>query len=70
MMIKHNKKIKTEFGTLLKKKFFEKTDEFGFLDPFTNEFNYAARTVTFSGEAKEHELATGVIQSIRELAVD
>lgn len=62
------KKMKTDFNKLLKKKFVENADKYAFLDPFAGEFDYANRTIDFSGAASDQELIDGVVNSIRELA--
>lgn len=62
------KKMKADFTKLLKKKFVEKADRYAFLDPFAGEFDYANRTIDFSGAASDKELIDGVMNSIRELA--
>ena len=62
------KKMKANVTKLLKKKFVEKADRYAFLDPFAGEFDYANRTIDFSGAASDKELIDGVMNSIRELA--
>jgi hypothetical protein len=67
-VIKQNKKIKTDLPTLLRKKFIDKTNEYDFLDPFADEFNYADGKISFVGEASGKDLVNGVVDSVRELA--
>jgi ribosome assembly protein YihI (activator of Der GTPase) len=62
------KKHKANFTKLLKKKFVENAEKYAFLDPFAGEFDYADRTIDFSGAASDQELIDGVVNSIRELA--
>jgi hypothetical protein len=62
------KKMKADFTKLLKKKFVENAEKYAFLDPFAGEFDYANRTIDFSGAASDKELIDGVMNSIRELA--
>ena len=66
--IKSTKKIKADFDTLLKRKFVEKVEQYDFLDPFAAEFHYAAGRATFSGRARDDQLAQGVISNGLELA--
>jgi hypothetical protein len=67
-VIKLNRRIRSDFNTLLKRKFVEKADEYVFLDPFAAEFVYADRKITFVGNASDEELARGVTESVKELA--
>jgi hypothetical protein len=66
--IASTKKIRQDFGTLLKKKFVEKADQYDFLDPFADEFQYKDKKIRFSGTAEEAALAAGVIECAKELA--
>jgi hypothetical protein len=71
VLVESNKKIKRDFGSLLKKKFMEKADEgdeFMFLDPFAAEFEYFDKRISFVGCAGDKELVNGVVTSLRELA--
>jgi hypothetical protein len=63
-----NKKIKADFGTLLKRKFVDNVDKYDFLDPFAAEFQYAGGKVKFTGEADDQQLAKGLVESVYELA--
>jgi hypothetical protein len=67
-LIVSDRKVKTDFSTLLRGKFVEKADVYSFLDPFTNEFKYAEQKIAFSGEAEDVFLVKGVTESVRELA--
>ncbi|MFZ0133285.1 MAG: hypothetical protein WAK95_12130 [Desulfobacterales bacterium] len=66
----HNsqKDQKTDFNSLIRKKFVENAERFTFLDPFAGEFDFSDRKIRFSGDADESELANGIIVSTTELA--
>lgn len=59
---------KTDFNTLIRKKFVENAERFVFLDPFAAEFEYVDRKIRFSGAATDVELAQGVVTTMVELA--
>ena len=67
-IVASNKKLKTDFSKLLKKKFVEYAEKYTFLDPFAGEFEYSKKKISFSGETSEQELIDGVITSVTELA--
>jgi hypothetical protein len=67
-IINNTKNIKTDFNTLLKKKFIEKAEKYSFLDPFANEFTYIEQKVSFTGDASDEALFSGIIESVREMA--
>ena len=67
-IITSNKEIKSNFSTLLKKKFIEKADDFVFLDPFAAEFEYADRKIIFTGDAGDEELVNGLTECVKEIA--
>jgi hypothetical protein len=67
-LIVSDRKVKTDFVTLLKGKFVEKADVYSFLDPFTNEFKYSGQKIAFSAEADDEFVVKGVTESVRELA--
>ncbi len=69
-VVNSNGRISRDFRTLLKKKFLEKADQFEFLDPFTGEFEYRDRKITFIGEATDEQLARGLIECVKELATE
>ncbi len=48
-----------------KKALIEKSEEFGFLDPFAGEFEYMNGTIRFTGEAGKEDFARGIIESFR-----
>lgn len=58
----------TDFNKALRQKFVDKAETYAFLDPFAAEFEYADRTITFSGQTTEQALAQGVVESVTELA--
>ena len=62
------RKMKVEFAKILKKKFVENADRYAFLDPFAGEFEYADRRISFSGNATDQELISGITKSVRQLA--
>ena len=68
--ISGNKRIRTDFDTLLKRKFVEKVEKYDFLDPFTEEFKYANGKIEFSGRVDDARLATGLLECLQEIAVE
>lgn len=69
-LISAEKRTKTDFDTLLKKKFFEKADTYEFLDPFAAEVQYANGTFEFTGDTPLPQIVKGVSESVLELADD
>ena len=69
-LITAEQRIKTDFDTLLKKKFFEKADIYEFLDPFAAEVQYANGKFEFTGDTPLPKIVKGVSESILELADD
>jgi hypothetical protein len=67
-VIASNREIKSNFNTILKKKFVEKADEFVFLDPFAAEFQYADQKITFKGDANDKELIKALTECVKEIA--
>ena len=65
-----NYKGKSDFRTILRRKFVEKADHYDFLDPFAAEFQYADGKIDYSGDAGTDLLARGIVESIREIAED
>ena len=63
-----NKKIKKDFDTVLKKKFLEKVDKYPFLDPFSGDFKYSNKKITFNAKIPEHSLSSAIYESIMELS--
>jgi hypothetical protein len=66
--VSSQKRMKTDFTKLLKRKLVENAEKYDFLDPFAGEFEYANHKIAFSGAASDKELIKGVIDSVRELA--
>jgi len=67
-IVTFDRNIKTNFSTMLKKKLMEKAEKYSFLDPFVAEFEYSGDKITFTGDAKDKELANGIIEVVKELA--
>jgi hypothetical protein len=67
-VVASRKKIKSDFGKLLKQKFVEKADKYAFLDPFAGEFEYHDGKIDYSGEADAGQLAEAVADSVKEIA--
>ncbi len=66
--IKTNKKTKTDFDILLRKKFVSKVADYEFLDPFTAEFQYIDSKVTYIGDATNEDIVNGVSICVKELS--
>ena len=66
--IRASRRIKSDFETLLNKKFVEKIDKYEFLDPFAAEFKYSAGQVRFTGNARLSELVAAIEECVFELA--
>jgi hypothetical protein len=69
-VIGSNRKFRGKFDTLLRKKFLDKSERFGCLDPFLCEFQYENRKASFDGNAAPGELARGVFEAVAELGVE
>jgi hypothetical protein len=67
-VIRSNRKIKSDFKPLLKKKFLEKSESYDFLDPFAAEFEYVDGKISYYGDAGENHLVQGVLESVKEMA--
>lgn len=68
--IRRNKKIRTDFETLLNRKFMEKVDKYDFLDPFAADFRYSGGQLNFTGDAPHSLLVEGVVECVREMLAD
>ena len=66
--VRASRRIKSDFETLLNKKFVEKIDKYEFLDPFAAEFKYTAGQVRFTGNARLSELVAAIEECVYELA--
>jgi len=58
---------KAAFDTLLRRKFIEKADRYGFLDPFAAEFSYSEGRIQFTGSAAQAEVIQALAVCSREL---
>lgn len=67
-LVRANKSIRSDFNTLLKKRFLEMVETYSFLDPFSGEFEYLDHKISFSGKAKDKALAEGLLASVKGLA--
>jgi hypothetical protein len=65
-----SKTIKGDFYTLLKKQFLTQAETYEFLDPFSGEFQYSNRKVTFSGRANDERMLKAVLDAVRGLSED
>jgi len=66
-VVRANKKIRTDFETLLNRKFMDKVDEYDFLDPFAGDFKYLNGQLVFTGKASQSQLVNGVVECVREI---
>ncbi|MFW6080363.1 MAG: hypothetical protein ACOC7W_00505 [Desulfosalsimonas sp.] len=67
-LIRKNRKIRTDFETMLNRKFVEKADKYDFLDPFLAEFRYSGGRVTYEGQAALGDLVGAVEECVYEIA--
>ncbi len=67
MVVREDKKHRSEFDTLLNRKFMEKVDRYEFLDPFAAEFKYAKGSLEYDGNAPPEKLVEGVVECTREI---
>jgi hypothetical protein len=56
---------KGKFLRAFKKSLLEKSDEYPFLDPFMNEFEYREGKIQFTGDTAEKDLTKGIIECLR-----
>lgn len=66
-VVRSNKKIRTDFETMLNRKFVEKVDRYDFLDPFAADFKYANGQLFYTGDAPQTQLVRGVVECVREI---
>jgi hypothetical protein len=66
--VSKNKKIKSDFLPMLKKKFIEYIDDYDFLDPFAAEFVYSQGKIKFSGVTDERSFVESLFKCILEIA--
>ena len=69
-VVSTTKKIRTDFSKLLKQKFVEKADKYSFLDPFAGELEYSRRHLAYTGDSGNKDLANGIIDSVKEMAME
>jgi hypothetical protein len=69
-LLTSNPQVKTDFNTLLKKRFLGLADEYAFLDPFAGEFHYADRKIRLTSEVSGADLAKGVFVAVSGLVRD
>lgn len=69
-VVRDSKKVRSDFDTLLNRKFMKKVDRYEFLDPFAGEFKYGKGKLSFTGDAPLAQLVEGVVECSRELASD
>jgi hypothetical protein len=62
--------IRTDFNTLLKKRFLDLADEYPFLDPFAGEFQYTGRKVKLASGVPDVDLAKGLLAAVAGLVRD
>lgn len=65
-----NQTVKTDFNTLLKKKFLKMAEEYAFLDPFAGEFQYSGSKIRLASELTDAELARGLSTAVAGLVRD
>ncbi|NOY70314.1 MAG: hypothetical protein GXP53_12665 [Deltaproteobacteria bacterium] len=68
--ITSDKRLKTDFNTLLNRKLSEKADAYPFLDPFAAEFKYASGKIIFTGKAKPSALVSSIVECVTAIAGD
>jgi hypothetical protein len=56
---------KGKFLRTFKKSLLEKSDEYPFLDPFANQFEYREGKIQFDGDVAEKDLEKGIIECLR-----
>lgn len=69
-LVRNHKKIRSDFETLLNKKFVEKVDKYEFLDPFAAEFRYSGGKITFRGNTDSQTLVSAIVECVTEIAND
>ncbi|MCF8110093.1 MAG: hypothetical protein K9J85_01250 [Desulfobacteraceae bacterium] len=67
-LVRKNRRIRSDFETLLNRKFVEKADKFDFLDPFLAEFRYSGGRISYKGEAGPKELVGAIEECAYEIA--
>ncbi|MFW6052372.1 MAG: hypothetical protein ACOC8I_00550 [Desulfosalsimonas sp.] len=67
-LVRKNRKIRSDFETLLNRKFVEKADKFDFLDPFLAEFRYSGGRISYDGKVGPEELVGAIEECTYEIA--
>ncbi|MGM0787524.1 MAG: hypothetical protein ACQETG_07405, partial [Thermodesulfobacteriota bacterium] len=67
-VVRKSRRIRSDFETLLNRKFVEKADKYDFLDPFLAEFRYSGGKVSYEGQAEWGELVGAVEECVYEIA--
>ena len=60
--------LKTNFNTILKRKFLQKAEKFDFLDPFAAELEYSDQKIRLLGDVNTDDLLKGMVEVVGELA--
>lgn len=69
-VVKSKKRHRSDFETLLNRKFIEKVDKYEFLDPFAADIRYAKGQLIHQGEVPPGDLAGGIVECARELMAE
>jgi len=69
-VVRANKKIRTDFETMLNRKFMQKVDKYDFLDPFAADFKYSNGQLFYTGNASQKQLVRGVVECVREIVAE
>ncbi|MBW2071575.1 MAG: hypothetical protein JRI89_10000 [Deltaproteobacteria bacterium] len=69
-MLATRRKNSEPFGQLLRKKCIEKADQYPFLDPFADEFNYSNGEIVFDSDASAEEFGRALSECLVEIASD
>ena len=69
-VVRANKKIRTDFETMLNRKFMQKVDKYDFLDPFAGDFKYSNGQLFYTGNASQKQLVSGVVECVREIVAE
>ena len=64
------KRYRSQFSTLLRKKFITKAERYDFLDPFAADFEYSNGSITYTGTAPSAIVVKGVVESVWEMALE
>lgn len=67
-LVRKNRRIRSDFETLLNRKFVEKADKYDFLDPFLAEFKYSGGKISYNGKTGPDEIVGAVEECAYEIA--